>query len=248
LFIKSCSGRIIRTIEDWETYSPPASKERQWVDGRSAKELAKIWLNNGAFQIPDELSLLFKSNLLLENIEIKLAIPEYKTELDEYGKGRVHDLLLHGNIGKENLIISIEAKVDEPFGRIIRERKRDNPINSNIHKRIAHLTQSLFSQKDIGHLRYQLLHGIGGTLMEAKRNNASFAVFVVQNLLSPHINLTKYRKNTQDLNYFVSCLRNKETILEYGNIIGPIHVPGGKDISSDIPIFIGKIKSPINFW
>ncbi|SMQ86921.1 hypothetical protein SAMN05444673_7002 [Bacillus sp. OV166] len=54
------------------------------------------------------------------------------------------------------------------------------------------------------------------------------------------------RKNTQDLNNFVSCLRNKETILEYGNIIGPIHVPGGKNISSDIPIFIGKIKTDVN--
>lgn len=244
MIIKSCSGSIISTIEDWETYSPPA-KESQWVNGKSAKELAKAWLKNGACQIPAELTLLFKSNLILGNLEINLATPEYKTELDEYGKGRIHDLLLHGKKGKENVIISIEAKVDEPFGRTIRDRKRNNSINSNIDKRIAHLSQSLFSQKNVEHLRYQLLYGIGGTLMEANRNNASLAVFVVHNILTPHMEPKKYHRNTQDLNNFVSCLRNIETTLEYGNIIGPIHVPGGKDISSDIPIFIGKIKTAV---
>ncbi|WP_420489979.1 DUF6946 family protein [Neobacillus vireti] len=39
----------------------------------------------------------------------------------------------------------------------------------------------------MGHLRYQLLYGIDGTLIEAKRRGASFALFIVHNFLSPHI-------------------------------------------------------------
>ncbi|MEH7119223.1 hypothetical protein V7128_17670 [Neobacillus vireti] len=246
MLIKSCTGRIISTVEDWGKYSPPALKERQWIDGRSAKELAKLWICNGVCEIPAELTSLLKSNICLRNIEIDFAIPEYETALDGYGKGRIHDLLLQGKIGKEKVIISIEAKADEPFGPTIRARKQNNPINSNIHKRIAHLSRSLFTREDVGHLRYQLLYGIGGTLIEAKRREASFALFMVHNFLSPHILEKQYRNNTEDLNNFVSYLLNKETILEYGDIVGPIHVPGGENISRDIPLFIGKIKTVVN--
>ena len=37
------NGVTIRTIEDWEKLAPPKSKIH-WKDGRSAKEVARAWL------------------------------------------------------------------------------------------------------------------------------------------------------------------------------------------------------------
>jgi hypothetical protein len=31
--------------------------------------------------------------------------------------------------------------------------------------------------------------------------------------------------------------------LEYGTLFGPIYVPGGSNVSKEIPLLIGKVKS-----
>ena len=243
MIIKSKLGKTIRSVDDWEAYAPPASKKLHWVDGRSAKELAKLWIKNGSDQLPEVLTQLFCDVVELRHVEINLVVPECKTKLDHYGNGRVHDLLLYGKSGKEKIVISIEAKVDEPFGPTIKERKKDRRAHSNIDKRIARLAESLFYQKDIEHVRYQLLHGIAGTLIEAKRHKATYAVFVVHEFFSHLLDSSKNLKNNQDLDEFVSCLTNKPTSLDHGTLLGPFYVPGGEDISKDIPIYIGKIKT-----
>jgi hypothetical protein len=247
MLIRSFSGRTINSIKEWQMYSPPASKDLHWVDARSAKELAKVWFNDiGVPQVPEVLSLLMQSHSKTINLEIKSAIPECKTVLDSYGKGRMHDLLLIGKTGNEKVVISIEAKADETFGPTIRERRRNNSSNSNVDKRIAHLSKALISEDNFEHLRYQLLHGIGGTLIEAKKQGADFAIFVVHEFLSKEINLNKHTLNTNDLNEFVSCLIKEQAILDYGCLVGPIFVPGGKDISSDIPLYVGKINTEVH--
>jgi hypothetical protein len=116
------------------------------VDGRSAKELAKIWMKKGKPQVPIELTELLKSHSGLGRLVIDLVIPEYETQLDKYGKGRTHDLLIYCKSDNKNVIVSIEAKAGEPFGPTIKERLKNNPIDSNIDKRIAQLSQALFSQ------------------------------------------------------------------------------------------------------
>jgi hypothetical protein len=246
MLIKSLSGKSINSIEEWKAFSPPASQDLHWVDGRSAKELAKAWFNDtGKPKVPKELSLLFQSDSRTVYLVIESAVPECKTNLDTFGKGRVHDLLLIGKTGNEKVVISIEAKVDETFGPTLRERRRNNPVNSKIYRRISHLSEALFSKGNYDQLRYQLLHGIGGTLIEAKKQGAAFAVFVVHEFLSKEVNHKKHTQNTNDLNEFVSYLTKGPIVLDYGCLVGPIFVPGGENISSDIPLFIGKVKTSI---
>src|ERR1700730_921892 len=48
-------GHDIRSIDDWFQWAPPKMRERQWEDGRSAKELARCWLRNGAASPPEDL-------------------------------------------------------------------------------------------------------------------------------------------------------------------------------------------------
>jgi hypothetical protein len=62
---------------------------------------------------------------------------------------------------------------------------------SRIDNRISELAEALFVTNKVGDLRYQLLHRIGGTLIEAKRKNAKFAVFIVHEFLSAKTPLKK---------------------------------------------------------
>jgi hypothetical protein len=243
MLMKSSLGKTINTFDDWEVYSSPASKKLNWVDGRSAKELAKVWMRKGSGQVPDELTSIFHSAPELGHIEINLAIPEYKTKIDQYGTHRVHDLLLYGKSEHDKMVISIEAMVDEPFGPTIKDRKTNNREHSNMDKRIARLTQALFYKKDVSHLKYQLLLALGGTLVEAKRHKASFAVFIIHEFVSSNLDSDKIQKNADDLNEFISCLTNKPIFLDYGELIGPFNIPGGEDISRDTPVYIGKVKT-----
>jgi len=48
------NGVTIRTIEDWEKLAPPKSKIH-WKDGRSAKEVARAWLEVSDPELPPEI-------------------------------------------------------------------------------------------------------------------------------------------------------------------------------------------------
>jgi hypothetical protein len=243
MLMKNSLGKTINTFDDWEAYSSPTTKKHNWVDGKSTKELAKVWMRNGTGQIPDELTSLFNSAPELGHVEINLAIPECKTKIDQYGTHRLHDLLLYGKNDHDKIVISIEAMIDESFGPTIKDRKANNREHSNMDKRIARLTQALFYKKDVSHIKYQLLLALGGTLVEAKKHKASFAVFVIHEFVSSSLDPDIIQKNTEDLNEFVSCLINKPFFFDYGELMGPYYLPGGEDISRDTPIYIGKIKT-----
>jgi len=243
--IKSVSGKSITSMDEWLEYSPPTHKELHWKDGRSAKELAKFWMNrNGeSFVIPNELQSLFNSNPVTSELMVESIIPEYKTELDTFGKGRIHDLLLIGKKRDYPIVVSVEAKADENFGPTIAERRRNNPVNSKINERIELLSKQLFLDANIEPLRYQLLHGIAGTLLEAKKQKVDFAVFVVHEFTDRLTNPKKQQKNANDLNLFISTLVNESVELAYGSLLGPIRVPVGNEDTNEPALFIGKIKT-----
>jgi hypothetical protein len=44
MVIRNRAGDVIRSLEDWEALAPPASATH-WKDGRSAKALAKAWMD-----------------------------------------------------------------------------------------------------------------------------------------------------------------------------------------------------------
>lgn len=242
MVIKSINGTSISTVEEWFEHAPPAAKGLHWRDFKSAKELAKAWIRvAGKPEMPEELVGLLNSHPDTASMEINSAVAECRTELDSYGKGRMHDLLVIGSIGKEKAIVSIEAKADESFGVTIGGRRKNNSPNSNIEKRINGLANLLLGNIEIEHLRYQLLHGIAAALIEARKQEGSMAIFAVHEFVSPETKAAKQRKNANDLNAFVSCLRNTPVQLEYGTLIGPIVVPG----NSQIPLYIGKVKTEV---
>lgn len=246
---------IIKNIDDWNRLCPPAGKDKQWKDGRSAKELAKDWTINKGQPLINILNL---SKEFL-GVNFLIASPEFESKFDNYlGKGRQNDLLILGGNEKGQVLISIEAKADETFEEKIGKyynkalKNRENNLNTNIPNRIEGLNKNILGNKNIesiSELRYQLLHGIAGTIAESKRFGIDRAIFVVSTYQSkdPELfNKKKHDNNSKDLDDFVRCL-SKDQINEIKNneLKGPFKFENSQYCSSDLELYILKIETLI---
>ena len=118
LIIKSDGGKTVHSTNEWEVLCPPLGHSDQWVDKRSAKELAKSVFETG--KLPEII------NEVLSDMNISLpsemwGVPEKPTRLPwgQCGK-RKHDLWLY-NI-QSKVAVSIEAKTDESFDRKLSQK------------------------------------------------------------------------------------------------------------------------------
>lgn len=247
MFIRGKGEREINSVEDWFAFSSPAKGRAQWKEYRSAKELAKSWCRSGKVQVPEELADFLQSHSITKGLKVSEVYPEKETPLDAFKNGRKHDLLLIAEISDKKIIISIEAKADESYGEKIEKylSKIVNP-NSNLPVRVTELSHSVFGEKTSSHLRYQLLHGVAGTLIEAKLKNAAYAIFLVHEFQSNHVNPRNLERNKYDLNKFVSHLIEKDISIEPNDLIGPVTVPGGAFVPCDIPLYIGKVVTVLD--
>lgn len=239
----------IGSLNEWFIKCPPTGKEKQWKDGRSAKETAKHW----TYTIPQP----FKNILNEFKLMFKVCSPEYETTFDSNGgKGRNHDLLiLAKNENKQSVVVSIESKADEPFGETISEtikaaekRKKKTP-NSKGLIRISELRNALFGKEDDNQLglRYQLLTAVAGTIAEAKKQNAKSAIFLIQTFISEEIDNKKHLQNQMDLNSFITLFSKSEyTELPNNQLIGPFNITEDtKHLSKDVNLWIGKYNIEI---
>jgi len=229
-------NKPITSLNDWYNYCPPVKGKVHWKNGRSAMELAKDWINNNG----KDLEGLLGSTTQFSGITFKMASPEFKSKFDEFkGNTRQHDLLVLASQNNEEILISIEAKADEPFGKIIKDYYlnqiivRINGKRTFVPNRIENLIEYVFGNNitvQVFNLRYQLLHAIAGTIAEAKRRNIKKAIFVVNTYCSSNAKLfsqVKHQENMKDLNQFVGYL-SKNTIKVIGNdqLIGPFKIQG----------------------
>lgn len=249
LSLQTSSGHTIHSVDDWFHLAPPKGGTRQWRDGRSAKELAKAWFRGGTPAVPKELEALFKSHLATHGLIIERGIPEMRTQLDDFeGEKRNHDLILLGHAGDVNTLVAIEAKADEEFDQTIQQRlEKTVGTSSNIPRRIDLLSRSIFGRpidEELGQTRYQLLHGLAGTLIEAKNQGATQAVFVVHEFISDKVAPENVDRNAADFERFVRALSGWEgSPIGAGKLVGPIRVPGGEFVPAAIPAFIGKVTT-----
>ena len=247
--IKNKNGKYIRSVKSWFRFAPPKRKEFHWKDGRSAKELAKAWLKTGKPSMPKDIAKLFESHPLTTNFFPELGIPEFVTRLDNFkGEHRNHDLILIGYSGNNKIFVSVEAKADETFGDEISKKGSTNP-KTKIYERIDLLCRAIFGRPldhHIGKLRYQLLTGVAGTLIEAKKRKADYAVFVVHEFLSSGVDLVKVSQNNEDFDSFFRHLSGKKDIRFYSGKLHEIgYVNGGKFVPNKIPLLIGKVSTKL---
>lgn len=226
--IKLKKSIAIRTVEDWHTYAPPKDAQKQWKDGRSAKELAR-------FACSSRFEELIKT--LLKECQVKnqdfIGEPEAETyfptkEPLNLGKNgpRNHDLLL---IGKD-CVIGIEAKVSEPFDETIQERWDKLEKTENQRNRVLGLVKYIMGDtynkyqtveslpEEIKALRYQLFAATVGTIEEAKKNNVKKAIVLIivfNGNIDPGANYEDcIRRNNDDYDDFVSiCMTGGKKII-----------------------------------
>jgi hypothetical protein len=243
--------RKITTLQEWFEFAPPAQGKKHWKCGRSAKELARAWLQGG---LPQEVRALLSSSEATEGFVPACAWAELKTPLDSLrGNTRNHDLLVHGHDTKGlGLILAIEGKADEGFGKTIEQRLAEvmrKGKQSNVPKRVSQLAQAVLgSTADaVKNLRYQLLFAVAATLIEARTRNARKAVFLVHEFLARGLNEKKLHANATDFESFIRRFSKKPAlVVQTGTLYGPYRATGNIFVPSDVDLFIGKTSRTVS--
>jgi hypothetical protein len=244
------SGHNIRSVDDWFKFAPPKMGARHWKDGRSAKELARSWFREGHASPPQELRELLYRNFG-PTIAFLEAKPECIIQLDDLpGEHRNCDLVVLCKAQGEDIVISIEAKADEPFGDTI-GAYYDLKLNSfsNAPARIRQLSRAVFGREPdeaIRKLRYQLLHAAAATLIEAADSGAQLGLFLVHEFRSQLLNENKLARNCIDWANFVRAFPELAgTEVVENQIVGPVSVPGGGRVPNSVPLYLGKVTSNV---
>jgi hypothetical protein len=247
LIIQSQSGISIRTLQDWHVHAPPKDPVLHWKDGRSAKELARAWCGGGSPAMPHDLAELLDSHPATAGFTPELAIPERVTRLDDFrGEHRNQDLVVIGMRGVERVVLGIEAKADEPLGSRVGEIRSGNPRSQRLARLDLLARQILGRPADttLAHLRYQLLTGIAGALIEARQRHAALAVFLVHVFHSPGMSSTKVARNATALDDLLAVLGSAPVSrTAAGWLTDPVTVPGGPFVPGDLPIMIGTLTT-----
>jgi hypothetical protein len=229
--VTSRNGTPIADIETWQLEAAPAGGDRQWQDGRSAKELARAWVGGGTG--PEDLATLLAGDTRLKGLAVDSAVAEAQTAFDAYSGGvATHDLLIAGHCDTGPVRIGLEATADEPFGQTVAEyesrarRDLDAGTNSNALKRVHGLIEDLTRVEahshNLGHLRYRLFTAVAGTLAAAKPGEA--AIFVVHEFATPQTDPAKRQANRLDLARFVREVFGIAIAGESGWVLGPFTI------------------------
>jgi hypothetical protein len=204
--------------------------------------------------MPQELRELFDSCQETRGLMVSSVTPEERIRFDLHGgEPRNADLAFIGHTPVAKVAVTIEAKADEPFSGTVAEtlsaaleRLLKNPKSKGV-ERVIDLSRALFlpqtkGQPKLAGLRYQLITAVAGTLVYALKNDASLAVFVVHEFITPKTKDTKHMKNAADYRTFLSRLSERPASeLENGGFVGPFFLPGAPLFENVPPLLIGKV-------
>lgn len=243
--VLSTAGVAVYSVEEWSRACPPKGGEKHWKDGYSAKESAKAWFREGHVTLPRELASLLESHRDFVGFRLGTVSPEVCTKLDDYRQGRNADAVVTGTSKGRRTLIAIEAKAAENFGEEIEARLRSALSGTNVHDRINGLAEAVFGRPvltidpALGGLRYQLLHALAGTVIEATERGAEQAVFAVHHFPNP-------RRDTEetfaDFSKFVGALGIEGDVAP--GALRRVQIPGSPTIDKSMPIYVGWATAP----
>jgi hypothetical protein len=248
--IQNDADQVINTLEEWLAFAGPAGGAGHWQDFRSAKELARAWLRFNPHELPGELVNLLHDHQEVQGFEFQTAVPELRVPLDDIRGGkRRSDLVVYGRRSGRKLVVSIEAKADESFGKAIWRVLACAKPSSNLPARVRYLSQAVFGRpvdERIAVLRYQLLYGLAAAVIAAGKWQADYAVFVVHEFLSLTLDFDKVVANARDLEAFLHAVPGWEgQEIGNGRLLPPITLTGNQWVSRDVRVLFGKIRTLI---
>lgn len=187
------------------------------------------------------------------------ARPEFETDLPPPGSSgpRNHDVWIRGRAGERKVGVGIEAKADEAFDRPLAaklayasKRAADGQA-TDMPERLQILGEMLFGPSFVAadpryaDVLYQLVAGAVGTAIQAARDGADTAVFVVHEFSTSKTSPTLQAKNTKDLDVFVRLLPGGHPGIIDGRLIGPITIEASAHTSRAVTLYVGKTTENI---
>jgi hypothetical protein len=173
------NGKYFRPINDAEEWRRLlAQPDKHWRTGYSAKALAYCWQEAGKF--PHEVNKVFRDSGIpvFKDAKMLIASPEYKVSLPGGKRASQSDIFILAKGDGKLISITVEGKVDEPFGEVVSEwRLKDEGGKED---RLKFLCEQLMLSADlVGGIHYQLLHRTASAIIEAKKFNAPIALMLV---------------------------------------------------------------------
>lgn len=150
-----------------------------WKQGRSAMSAAACWEDSQP-RLPPEISHLLDEckDPALVGLDLLMAIPEWEVPLPGGETVSQTDIMAICRNERGLVVLGVEAKVDEPFGPTLAEKK--SAATRGQLDRIAYLEKELGRSSPFGgEIRYQLLHRTVSALLTARAFHAPVAVMLV---------------------------------------------------------------------
>jgi hypothetical protein len=171
------TGPMIGTLEDWNRQ---ASIRGESAGGYGASAVARPWLAcNGA----DALRRAPRS--VLPDLRIENAVAGAMASFDSHeGRVRNHDVLAKGRTADSQVLIGVEAKVNESCGARVKghylaaEKAKAQGTDTSLDKRITDLLAAILSTtvahdvQRINDLHYQPFTALAGTVAAATAETA----------------------------------------------------------------------------
>ena len=246
------NGIEILTLEDWELRAGPKSHD-QWVDDRSAKEVARAWLGLNGSELPSEVQKTLASHAALSGVHEWVAEPEAKLCFDSFpGEPRNTDLVVYAKDTFGEFLVAVEAKADEPFGETVPDalasaveryvqNSRSNGVTRIQQLAVALLGPRVNNEPSLKDIRYQLLTATAGALCKAAEKSLDRAVLLIHEFVTDKTSDEKHEENARDLNHFVARLSHGAvTSVQPECLYGPFTVPGAPLLSKKVDLFVGK--------
>ena len=121
----------------------------------------------------------------LDGLAPIMVIPEHKVPLPGGVRESQNDAFVLASNGKGLVSMTIEGKVEEPFGATIAKWGPDSSRGKR--KRFDYLVDLLELQgRDLSQVYYQLMHRTASAIIEAQRFHADTAVMLVHSFSQSH--------------------------------------------------------------
>jgi hypothetical protein len=238
----------IRSLDAWEMLAGPVSA-KHWKVDRSARELARAWIENGACA---HVEGLLSAHPDLAPVTLEEATAEKRTRFDDIPHGpRNHDLLVLGSAAPGRIVVGVEGKADETFGETLaRYRDRERSPASRATERLEKLTRTFFGRTlaedgSLETVRYQLRSALAGTLADARSQDAAAAILLVHEFRTAATERKKHEANAQDLDRFLGALRGEAPARansSRGWVVGPWTIKGdGEWLPGSLPVYVAHL-------
>jgi len=173
-----------QTPSDWQRFL--AKPKLHWKKSYSAMTTAACW-EAADGNLPPEVNQIFQDSGQVDLIDLKLlaAIPEWEVELPGGTRSSHTDVLALARNDKGLVVIAVEAKVDEPFGPTLGEKRSE--ASKGQSERIDYLHAALGLDTPLNdNIRYQLLHRTVSAIRTAQDFHAGSAVMFVHSFSLTH--------------------------------------------------------------